>query len=84
MARIGILNLGKMGSAIAVILLSKGNNVHVYDRSKEKLRELVAKGAIAHPSPYELAKSVDVVITSITDDDVVDSVVMGKDGRCMA
>jgi 3-hydroxyisobutyrate dehydrogenase-like beta-hydroxyacid dehydrogenase len=41
---------------------------------------LIAKGAIAHPTPYQLAKSVDVVITSLTDQDVVDSVVMGKDG----
>jgi 3-hydroxyisobutyrate dehydrogenase-like beta-hydroxyacid dehydrogenase len=80
MARVGILGLGKMGSAFALNLLSKGNEVHVYNRSKEKLRELVAKGAIAHPSPYELGKSVDVVITSLTDQDVVDSVVMGNDG----
>src|SRR5712692_9368293 len=80
MARVGILGLGKMGSAFALNLLSKGNEVHVYNRSKEKLRDLVAKGAIAHPSPYELAKSVDVIITSLTDQDVIDSVVMGKDG----
>ena len=65
MARVGILGLGKMGSAFALNLLSKGNEVHVYNRSKEKLRDLVAKGAIAHPSPYELAKSVDVIITSL-------------------
>jgi len=80
MARVGILGLGKMGSAFALNLLSKGNEVHVYNRSKEKLRALVAKGAIAHPSPYELGKTVDVVITSLTDQDVVDGVVMGKDG----
>jgi 3-hydroxyisobutyrate dehydrogenase-like beta-hydroxyacid dehydrogenase len=80
MSRVGILGLGKMGSAFALNLLSKGNEVHVYNRSKEKLRELVGKGAIAHPSPYELGKSVDVVITSLTDHDAVDSVVMGKDG----
>ena len=80
MVRVGVLGLGKMGSAFALNLLLKKNEVHVYNRSKEKLRELVAKGAIAHPSPQELAKSVDAVITSLTDQDVVDSVVMGKDG----
>ena len=80
MARVGILGLGKMGSEFALILLSKGNEVHVYNRSKQKLRELVGKGAIAHPSPLELARAVDVVITSLTDHDVVDSVVVGKDG----
>ena len=80
MTKLGILGLGKMGSAFALNLLSKGHEVHVYNRSKERLRELVAKGAIAHPSPYELGKSVDVVVTSLTDQDVVESIVMGKDG----
>ena len=69
-----------MGSAFALNLLSKRNEVHVYNRSKEKLRELISKGAIAHPSPYELGKSVDIVITSLTDQDVVDSLVMGSEG----
>ena len=80
MTKLGILGLGKMGSAFALNLLSKGNEVHAYNRSKERLRELIAKGAIAHPSPYELGKSVDVVITSLTDQDVVETIVMGKNG----
>jgi 3-hydroxyisobutyrate dehydrogenase-like beta-hydroxyacid dehydrogenase len=80
MTKLGILGLGKMGSAFAENLLSKGHEVHIYNRSKERLRELVAKGAIAHPSPYELSKSVEVVVTSLTDQDVVDSIVMGRDG----
>jgi 3-hydroxyisobutyrate dehydrogenase-like beta-hydroxyacid dehydrogenase len=80
MARVGILGLGKMGSAFATNLLSKRNEVHVYNRNKERLRGLVAKGAVAHPSPVELAKSVDIVITSVTDQDVVDSLVTGENG----
>ena len=81
MVRVGILGLGKMGSAFATNLLTKKRNeVHVYNRNKERLRGLVAKGAIAHPSPIELAKSVDVVITSLTDQDVIDGVVMGERG----
>src|SRR2546427_12744488 len=70
-----------MGSAFALNLVSKGNEVHVYNRSKERLRDLVEKGAIAHPSPYELGKSVEIVITSLTDQDAVDSVVMGNEGE---
>ncbi len=80
MARVGILGLGKMGSAFASNLLSKRNEVHVYNRNKERLRGLVAKGAVAHPSPVELAKSVEIVITSVTDQDVVDSLVTGENG----
>ena len=80
MARVGVLGLGKMGSAFATNLLAKRNEVHVYNRNKDRLRGLVANGAVAHPSPIELAKSVDTVITSLTDQDVVDSVVMGEKG----
>ena len=80
MARVGILGLGKMGSAFATNLLSKRNEVHVYNRNKERLRGLVAKGAVAHSSPVELAKSVEIVITSVTDQDVVDSLVTGENG----
>src|SRR3989442_3629534 len=80
MARVGVLGLGKMGSAFATNLLSKRNEVHVYNRSKDRLRGLIAKGAVAHPSPIELGKSVDVVITSLPDQDVVDSMVMGDSG----
>src|SRR5207247_9585387 len=80
MARVGILGLGKMGSAFATNLLSKRNEVHVYNRSKDRLRGLIAKGAVAHPSPIELGKSVDVLITSLPDQDVVDSMVMGDNG----
>src|SRR5437660_2997337 len=80
MARVGVLGLGKMGGAFATNLLSKRNEVHVYNRSKDKLRGLIAKGAVAHPSPIELGKSVDVVITSLPDQDVVDSIVLGDNG----
>jgi len=69
-----------MGSAFATNLLSKRNEVHVYNRSKDRLRGLIAKGAVAHPSPIELGKSVDVLITSLPDQGVVDSMVMGDDG----
>src|SRR5256712_13584630 len=77
MARVGVLGLGEIGSAFATNLLSKRNEVHVYNRSKDKLSGLVAKEAVAHPSPIELGKSVDVVITSLPDQDVVDSMVIG-------
>ena len=80
MARVGVLGLGKMGSAFATNLLSKRNEVHVYNRSKDRLRGLIAKGAVAHPSPIELGKSVDVLITSLPDQDVVESMVMGDNG----
>ena len=38
MARVGILGPGKMGTAVATNLLSKRNEVPVYNRKKDRLR----------------------------------------------
>src|ERR1700731_133669 len=77
---IGVIGLGLMGSAFASNLLSKGYIVHVYNRTKEKADPLVAKGAVFFPSPKELAASVDIVLTSLTDQNAIDSVALGENG----
>src|SRR5208283_2261890 len=77
---VGVIGLGLMGSAFASNLLSRGYEVHVYNRTEQKAQPLVAKGAIFHPSPKELASSVDIVMTSLTDQNAIDSVTFGEDG----
>jgi len=78
--KVGVIGLGLMGSAFASNLLSRGYEVHVYNRTEQKTQPLVAKGAIFHPSPKELASSVDIVMTSLTDQNAIDSVTLGEDG----
>ena len=78
--KVGVIGLGLMGSAFASNLLSRGYEVHVYNRTEQKAQPLVAKGAIFHPSPKELASSVDIVMTSLTDQNAIDSVTFGEDG----
>ena len=77
---VGVIGLGLMGSAFASNLLSRGYKIHVYNRTKEKAEPLVSKGAVFHPSPKELASSVDIVITSLTDQNVIDSLALGDNG----
>ena len=77
---VGVIGLGLMGSAFASNLLSKGYTVHVYNRTKEKAKPLVDKGAILHPTAKDLASSVDIVITSLTDQNAIDSVALGDNG----
>jgi 3-hydroxyisobutyrate dehydrogenase-like beta-hydroxyacid dehydrogenase len=77
---VGIVGLGLMGSAFASNLLSRGYGVHVYNRTKQKADPLVARGAILHPSANDLASSVDIVMTSLTDQSAVESVALGEDG----
>jgi 3-hydroxyisobutyrate dehydrogenase-like beta-hydroxyacid dehydrogenase len=77
---VGVIGLGLMGSAFASNLLVRGYQVHVYNRTTQKAEPLVAKGAVLHPSPKDLASSVDIVMTSLTDQDAIDSVALGEDG----
>ena len=78
--RVGVIGLGLMGSAFASNLLSRGYKVHVYNRTERKAEPLIAKGAVFHPSPKELASSVDIVMTSLTDQNAIDTVALGEDG----
>lgn len=78
--RIGVIGLGLMGSAFASNLISRGYEVHVYNRTSERAKALVSKGAILHLSPRDLASSVDIVLTSLTDDKAIDSVALGENG----
>jgi 3-hydroxyisobutyrate dehydrogenase-like beta-hydroxyacid dehydrogenase len=77
---VGVVGLGLMGSAFASNLLSRGYEVHVYNRTEQKAEPLVGKGAIFHPSPKELASSVDIVMTSLTDQNAIDGVALGENG----
>jgi 3-hydroxyisobutyrate dehydrogenase-like beta-hydroxyacid dehydrogenase len=78
--RVGVLGLGKMGSAIANNILSKEYELHVYNRTEQKASELKAKGALFHSTPRNLGESVDIAITSLIDHDAVEKVVYGENG----
>ncbi len=78
--KIGVIGLGLMGSAFASNLLSREYEVHVYNRTKEKAQPLVTKGAIFHPSAADLASSVEIVLTSLTDENAIESLALGANG----
>jgi 3-hydroxyisobutyrate dehydrogenase-like beta-hydroxyacid dehydrogenase len=77
---VGIIGLGVMGSAFASNLLSRGHQVHVYNRTREKARPLAEKGATVQGTPRELASASDIILTSLTDQNAVDAVAYGEDG----
>ena len=78
--KIGWIGLGKMGIPMSKNLVKKGYPVTVYNRTKEKTKELVAEGAKVADSPKSLAANVDVTISMISDDPVLEAVSIGKDG----
>jgi 3-hydroxyisobutyrate dehydrogenase len=78
--RIGWIGLGKMGIPMSKNLVKKGYPVTVYNRTKEKTKELVAEGAKVADSPKALAANSDVIISMISDDPALEEVSIGKNG----
>jgi 3-hydroxyisobutyrate dehydrogenase len=62
---IGFIGLGIMGQSMAGHLLAAGHRLHVYNRSPEKAKTLVERGALWEESPAALAKDADVVFTMV-------------------
>ena len=80
MATIGFIGLGIMGRPMAANLMQAGHTLVAYNRSRDKLDELVQAGAQAAGSPREVAERSEVVITMLSDSPDVEEVVLGEDG----
>jgi 3-hydroxyisobutyrate dehydrogenase-like beta-hydroxyacid dehydrogenase len=77
---IGVIGLGRMGTAIANNIIKSGFNLVVYNRTPDKARALVQAGAVTTASPKEVASKSDVILTSLRDDAAVSEVVNGEKG----
>ncbi|MBI2843213.1 MAG: NAD(P)-dependent oxidoreductase [Armatimonadetes bacterium] len=77
---IGFIGLGAMGSALATRLIEAGWPLIVYNRTAGATRPFASKGATVASSPREVAEDSDIVITMVSDDSAVRSVVFGDDG----
>jgi 3-hydroxyisobutyrate dehydrogenase-like beta-hydroxyacid dehydrogenase len=77
---IGFVGLGHMGGAMAARYLDADYTVHGEARSKDGRGELLGKGVQWRDTPRDLAESVEIVFTSIPDDDVLREVASADDG----
>jgi 3-hydroxyisobutyrate dehydrogenase len=77
--KVGVAGLGLMGSGIASRLLSTGNELSLYNRSKTKTSQF-AKNAHIDSSPRELADNCDFLITAVTDFEAVQELLFGANG----
>jgi 3-hydroxyisobutyrate dehydrogenase-like beta-hydroxyacid dehydrogenase len=80
MEAIGFIGLGHMGGNMAARLLAAGCTVYGESRDRERAQWLVDRGLRWRDTPREVAEAADVVLTSLPDDDVVQSVASGPDG----
>ncbi len=78
--KIGWIGLGKMGIPMSTNLVKAGYSLTVYNRTKDKTKALADEGAQVSDSPKSLAGDVDVIISMISDDSVLEEVSFGADG----
>lgn len=80
MKKIGFVGLGLMGFSMADNLLKAGYALFVHNRNPERARELVERGAVACPTPADVAARSEAVVVMVKADKDVDEVVMGEHG----
>ncbi|HET9583782.1 MAG TPA: NAD(P)-dependent oxidoreductase [Bradyrhizobium sp.] len=80
MTKVAFIGLGRMGHGMAGRYLDAGFTVAVFNRSKAKAEDLIARGARWASSPAEAADGADAVVTMVADDEASRSVWLGKDG----
>jgi 3-hydroxyisobutyrate dehydrogenase len=79
-SRVGFIGLGIMGRPMAQHVLEGGHPLTVFNRTREKTRDLVARGARAAGSPAELAADSEFIIVMVSDSPDVEQVVAGPGG----
>jgi 3-hydroxyisobutyrate dehydrogenase len=80
MARVAFIGLGRMGLPMAGRLLAAGHELHVYNRSRVRAVDLIARGATGHETPRAACERADAVICMVSDDEASRAVWLGSDG----
>ena len=77
---IGFIGLGAMGLAMATNLIKAGFGLRPYNRTAEKARPLLERGAVLARSPAEAAEPGGIVVTMVADDRALEEVTLGASG----
>src|SRR5207244_191045 len=80
MTKVGFIGLGRMGHGMAGRYLDAGFSVALWNRSKAKAEDLIARGARWAASPADAADGADAVVTMVADDGASRAVWVGNDG----
>jgi len=79
-AKLGFIGLGNMGSRIAQRLLDHGYHLVVYDMDITKAEAIAAQRGIVAKNILDLARTADVILSCLTNDEAVRSVYTGSEG----
>ncbi|MBA7500051.1 2-hydroxy-3-oxopropionate reductase [subsurface metagenome] len=78
--RVGWIGTGVMGKSMCAHILKAGYNISVYNRTKEKAKELIDMGAVWCSNPKEVAEKSDIVFTIVGFPHDVEDVYLGEKG----
>src|SRR6202521_2888813 len=78
--KLGFIGMGNMGSRIAQRLLNHGFPLSVYDMDPAKTQVIAAQGATVAENIHELARTADVVLSCLTNDEAVRTVYTEPEG----
>lgn len=73
---LGFIGIGLMGRPMTLRLLQAGFNVHVWNRSPDKLTEVEQAGAQVCSSIAELVQAADVILLCLADTTVVEQITL--------
>jgi 3-hydroxyisobutyrate dehydrogenase-like beta-hydroxyacid dehydrogenase len=79
-ARVGLIGLGFMGSAVGRRLIEQGFSLTAFDIVQEAVARMVERGAAGARSAREVAAASDVVLTVLPDGPDVEAAVQGPEG----
>jgi 3-hydroxyisobutyrate dehydrogenase-like beta-hydroxyacid dehydrogenase len=78
--KLGFIGLGNMGSRIAERLLDHKFQLALYDLDSSKAKSIATHGGIIAKNSLELARTADVILSCLTNDEAVLSVYSGPAG----
>lgn len=77
---IGWIGAGRMGVAMATLIMKAGFPLRVYSRSASSRQKLVTLGACDATSVVQCAREADLVFSCVTDDNALREVALGQQG----
>lgn len=80
MKKIGIVGVGIMGSGMVRNFIKNGYDVYIYNRSTDKVKDLIVLGAKLMSSPRQVAEKADIIFEVTSDDDSSKAVWLGEKG----
>jgi 3-hydroxyisobutyrate dehydrogenase-like beta-hydroxyacid dehydrogenase len=78
--KVAVVGLGQMGSAVSELLLERGHEVAVWNRSTEPRERLAGGGAVACPDYAAVWREAGAAVTFLADDGSTDAVLAAPDG----